>query len=171
MRAPTACVHSLLSSLRARRFEHMLDSGFPRYEDRFDVDAPMPQVGNGVWDTIEDAWVAENLSGETAGWHAAILSLRYTMDGERPDDCAWYRDPAVHVELRITASRTEAALLHLWAREATGLHGFVTYLERPARDGGRWAPAAHLRQLTPAEIDAFKERQAARRHTTTSAQG
>jgi hypothetical protein len=134
-----------------------------RYESRFDTEAPMPQVGHGVWDTVEKRWIAQNLAGEAASWHAAILNLRYTETGERPDDCAWYRDPAPHVELRITASRTEAAKLYMWVREPDGLHGYVTYLERPARDGGRWAPAAALRQLTPDEIDQFAERQAARR--------
>jgi hypothetical protein len=115
------------------------------------------------------AGLAQNLAGDVASWHAAILNLRYTETDERLSDCAWYRDPAPYVELHITARRTEAARLHMWVRERDGLQGYVTYLERPARDGGRWAPAAALRPLTPDEMEEFAERQAARRRVSRAA--
>jgi hypothetical protein len=28
-----------------------------------------------------------------ASWHAALLTLRYDENGDRPDGRAWYRDP------------------------------------------------------------------------------
>jgi hypothetical protein len=140
-----------------------------RDESRFDAEAALPQFGSGVWDTVEQSWLARNLSGEVASWHAALLNLRYTDAGERPNDCAWYRDPAPYVELHITASRTEVAQLHMWAREPDGLHGYVTYLERPPSDGGRWAPASALRALTPDEMEQFAERQAGRRRVSGAA--
>jgi hypothetical protein len=140
-----------------------------RYQSRFDPEARWPQLGLGVWDDVERLWIARNLAGDVASWHAAILSLRYTDAGERPDDCAWYRDPAPYVELHITASRTEVAMLHMWAREPDGLHGYVTYLERPPSDGGRWASATALRPLTPDEMEQFAERQAARRRVSGAA--
>jgi hypothetical protein len=68
----------------------------------------------------------------------------------------------MHIELHVTARRTEIALLHMWVREADDWHGYLTYLERDPRDVGRWAPASALRPLSQAEIAGFGERQAVR---------
>jgi hypothetical protein len=116
-----------------------------------------------VWDSVTEQWVIRNLSSQLASWHAAWLMLRYDENGDRPDGHAWYRDPPVHVELRITPRRTEIALLHMWVREPGGLHGYVTYLERDPRDAGRWAAANALRKLAQDEIEMFTAEQANRR--------
>lgn len=134
-----------------------------RYEGRFDVDAARPQVGYGIWDDLTGQWIAENLPGEVASMQAALLSLRYDGDAERSDDCARYVDPSIPVELHVTVSRTEAAVLHCWVREAGARLGYVTYLKRAPRDGGRWAPATALRPLTKDELKALTERQTNRR--------
>lgn len=133
-----------------------------RYVDRWELHAPNPMSNHGVWDAVAGDWVAQGLSHQAASWHAAILTLRYDEDGERPEDRAWYRDPPQHAELHITPRRTEVVLLHLWVRESDGLHGYVTYLERDSRDAGRWAEAARLRKLTVSEIAAFQDRHAQR---------
>lgn len=126
-----------------------------RYVDSWEMGSKYPQLGHGVWDSVTEEWIALDLSSRAASWQAAILSLRYDDHGDRPDDRAWYRDPPQHVELRITPSRSEVALLHMWVREPDGMHGYVTYLERDPRDAGRWASATALRKLTRQEIDAF----------------
>jgi len=119
-------------------------------------------LGHGVWDMVTEEWIARDLWSKVASWHAAILTLRYDENGERPDDRGWYRDPPQYVELHLTPSRTEIALLHLWIKETNGIHGYVTYLERDPRDAGRWAEAANLRKLTDSEIAAFQGRRANR---------
>ena len=134
-----------------------------RYVDRWDADARLPQFAHGIWDSVAEVWVARDLESAVASWQAAALSLRYEDDAERPDGRARYLDPPTHVELHVTVKRTEIALLHMWARQTDGWHGYVTYLERDPRDAGRWAPASSLRPLTQTEIDAFAERQASRR--------
>ena len=125
--------------------------------------APHSLFNHGVWDSVAEDWVVHNLSTATATWHAAALSLRYDDRGDRPDGHARYLDPPTHIELHVTARRTEIALLHMWVRESDAWHGYLTYLERDPRDGGRWAPASALRPLSQAEIAAFGERQAVRR--------
>jgi hypothetical protein len=59
-----------------------------RYVAMFDTDAPMPQFGHGIWDNTGREWVAQYLAGEVASWHAAILSLRYDENGDRPGGTA-----------------------------------------------------------------------------------
>ncbi|MGY4768968.1 hypothetical protein ACXC9Q_18810 [Kribbella sp. CWNU-51] len=78
-----------------------------RYEERFDTDAPLPQFGHGVWDSLAGQWVAQRLADPAASSHAAILSLRYEGDAERPDACARYLDTPTPVELHVTARRAE----------------------------------------------------------------
>jgi hypothetical protein len=121
--------------------------GVVRYLARWDLAAAHPQFSDGIWDSVTEEWVVRGLATAVASWHAAVLSLRYEGEAERPNGRARYMDPPTRVELHITVKRTEAALLHMWAREADGWHGYVTYLDRDPRDGGRWANASALRPL------------------------
>jgi hypothetical protein len=130
-----------------------------RYVGRWDGDASNPRYCHGIWDRAGGEWVVRNLPGAAASWQAAVLSLRFDGAGERPGAHARYLDSPTCVELRIGAGRTEVALLHMWAREDDGWHGYLTYLERDPRDPGRWAPAAALRPLTQPEIEEFAERE------------
>ncbi|WP_133977352.1 hypothetical protein [Kribbella voronezhensis] len=107
-------------------------------------------------DEASREWVVQRLAGEAASWYAAVLNLRYDENGERPNSRAWYRSPAQHVERRITPTRFEVALLHMWVGEPDGIYGYVSLLERDPRGGGRWVPAAALRLLLPDEVTAFQ---------------
>jgi hypothetical protein len=64
-----------------------------RYVDRWGIGAPNPILNHGVWDSATEEWVTRNLSSQVASWHAALLTLRYDENGDRPDGRAWYRDP------------------------------------------------------------------------------
>lgn len=55
--------------------------------------------------------------GEIASWHAVVLNLRYNRDGEGLTVVRGSATPAQHAERRITPSRFELALLHMWVRE------------------------------------------------------
>ncbi|WP_329482236.1 hypothetical protein OG555_08405 [Kribbella sp. NBC_01484] len=140
---------------RSRRF---------RYVERWDPDAPQGSAPfhYGVWDEVKRDWVARSLTGPVAGMHAAVLSLRFERSTERLGEAARWVGPPVHVELTISPTTTEVALLHMWAREQDGWHGYVTYLERHPLDPGRWAHASALRPLTHDEIEAFSKRPASR---------
>jgi hypothetical protein len=133
-----------------------------RYVERWDPDAPQGSAPfhYGVWDEANRDWVARGLTGPVAGMHAAVLSLRFERSTERLDDAARWVDQPVHVELTISPTTTEVALLHMWAREQDGWHGYVTYLERHPLNPGRWAHASALRPLTQGEINAFTKRPA-----------
>jgi hypothetical protein len=116
-----------------------------RYDCVWDDKAPVPKHGYGVRDGHSREWLVQRLAAEAAGWQAAVLNLHYDQDGERPDTNAWYRDPPVFVERRLTPSRKEIALLHVWVREPDGIYGHVSLLERASRTGGCWVPATALR--------------------------
>jgi hypothetical protein len=133
-----------------------------RYDSGWEVEAPLPQYGYGLRDEVSREWVVRHLAGDVASWHAAVLSLRYDQNGERPDGHAWYRDPARYVERRLTPSRFEVALLRMWVREPDGIYGYLSLLDRDASEGGRWVPAAALRPLSPDEVAAFHADQAQR---------
>jgi hypothetical protein len=111
----------------------------------WEVEAPVRLCGHGVRDEVSQEWLVRDLAGEVASWQAAMLNMRYDRDSERPDRHAWNRDPAQYVERRLTPSRFEVALLHMWVREPDGIYGYVSLLERDPRDGGRWVLAAALR--------------------------
>ncbi|TDW18582.1 hypothetical protein EV650_5171 [Kribbella kalugense] len=133
-----------------------------RYAQRWDPDAPKGSAPfhYGVWDEDRREWVARGLTGPDAGIHAAVLSLRYEGPGERPDQAARWRDVPVHVELTVSPSMTEVALLHMWAREDDGWHGYITYLERHPLEPGRWAHSSKMRRLSEDEVQAFSKRPA-----------
>jgi hypothetical protein len=135
-----------------------------RFIDQYDWDhQATPPALYGVWDNVRSEWIARGLTGPEAGLQAATLCLRFAGLAERSEREARWLDPAVHVELTVSPSRTEVALLRMWVREDDGWYGYVSYLERPPLDPGRWAYSSVLRPMPEAEIESFTRQHAARR--------
>ncbi|TDW65633.1 hypothetical protein EV653_5644 [Kribbella pratensis] len=116
----------------------------------------------GIWDNARSEWAARGLPGPEAGLQAAMLSLRYSRLAERPDRDARWLAPTVHVELTVSPTLTEVALLRMWARETDGWYGYVTYLERHPLSSGRWAHASALKPLLVDDIETFSRQRTAR---------
>lgn len=89
-----------------------------------------------------------------------MLSLRYSGRAERPEHEVRWLDPPVHVELTISPTLTELALLRMWAREAGGWYGYVSYVERHQLGPGRWAHSSALRPLSGEESEALNRESA-----------
>lgn len=128
-----------------------------RFIPEWDLESPAPPpFSYGIWDNVWFGWIARRLTGNDAGLQAAILSLRYAGTDDRADAGAHWVSPGVHVELSIAPTRTEVALLQMWAREHDGWYGYLTYLERHPLDPGRWAHASLLRKMSSDEVADFK---------------
>lgn len=131
----------------------------------WDHQAPPPCL-YGIWDNARGKWIARGLTGPEAGLQAALLCLRYSGRGERPERDARWLDSPVYVELTVSPSLTEVALLRMWIREDDAWFGYVSHLERHPLDAGRWANSSVLRPMSPGEVGSFARQQAARGATS-----
>lgn len=127
-----------------------------RFTGEYDWDhqAPPPAL-YGVRDNGRNGWVARGLTGPEAGLQAAILCLHYSGQVERHERDARWLDPPVCVELTVSPTLTEVALLRMWVREVDGWYGYVSYLERHPLDPGRWAHSSVLRPMSEGEMRSF----------------